>query len=59
MRYYIEGKGGPIDTAIIGSSKKIIELLIANGAKQTPNSLNVVKFTKRAEVVKLIEEIEK
>jgi ubiquinol-cytochrome c reductase iron-sulfur subunit len=52
--YYAAGKGSPLDAAIIGSSIKVIELLIANGAKPTPNSLNAANFVGRAEVVKLI-----
>jgi ubiquinol-cytochrome c reductase iron-sulfur subunit len=56
--YYVAGKGSPLDAAIIGSSMKIIELLIANGAKPTPNSLNAANFVKRDEVVKLVMEIQ-
>jgi ubiquinol-cytochrome c reductase iron-sulfur subunit len=56
--YYAIGKGSPLDAAIIGSSMKVIELLIANGAKPTPNSLNAAKFIGRTEVVKLIKEMQ-
>ncbi len=52
--YYAIGKGSPFDAAIIGSSMKIIELLIANGAKPTSNSLNAANFVGRTEVVKLV-----
>ncbi len=52
--YYVAGKGSPLDAAIIGSSIKVVELLIANGAKPTPNSLNAANFVGRAEVIKLI-----
>lgn len=53
-RYYAVGKGSPLDAAIIGSSMKVVELLIANGAKPTPNSLNAANAVGRSEVVKLI-----
>ncbi|MCG7993941.1 MAG: hypothetical protein JAZ06_00810 [Candidatus Thiodiazotropha taylori] len=57
--YYEVGKGSPLDAAIIGSSIDIIKLLITNGAKPTPNSLNAAKFVGRTEVVKLIMEMHK
>ncbi|MDT0593543.1 hypothetical protein [Glaciecola petra] len=47
-------KGGPFDAAIIGGSTEIIELLIANGAKPSPNSFNVAGFVDRPEVIELI-----
>ncbi len=56
--YYVAGNGSPLDAAIIGSSMQIIELLIANGAKPTPNSLKAANFVKRVEVVKLVNEMQ-
>ena len=55
--FFAVGKGSPLDAAIIGSSIKVIDLLIANGAKPTPNSLNAARFVGREEVVKLLEGI--
>ena len=57
VNYSAIGKVSPMDAAIIGSSMSVIELLIANGAKPTPNSANVAKFLERPEVVKLLERI--
>ena len=37
------GKGSPLDSAIIGSSIEIINLLIAHGPKPTPNSLTLAQ----------------
>jgi hypothetical protein len=54
----VAGKGSPLDAAIIGSSMKIIELLIATGAKPTQHSLNAANFVKRHEVVNLVMEMQ-
>ena len=59
VNFYAYGEGSPIDAAIIGSSIEVINLLIANGAKPTANSLYVAEFVGRDEVVKLIKEMEK
>jgi Rieske Fe-S protein len=56
--YYAVGKGSPLDAAIIGSSMEVIELLIANGARPTPNSLNAANFVGRSEVVELIKDMQ-
>ncbi|WP_156493096.1 hypothetical protein [Oleiphilus sp. HI0125] len=55
--YYAPGKGSPLDAAIIGSSMEVIKLLIANGARPTPNSLNAASFVGRTEVIELIKEM--
>ncbi len=57
-RYYAPGKGSPLDAAIIGSSMEVIELLIANGARPTSNSLNAASFVGRDEVIELITEMQ-
>jgi len=54
--YYAPGKGSPLDAAIIGSSMEVIKLLIANGARPTPNSLNAANFVGRTEVIELIKD---
>ncbi len=54
VNFYAVRKGGPFDAAIIGGSSEIIELLIANGAKPSPNSVNVAGFMERTEVLDLI-----
>lgn len=54
--YYVPGKGSPLDAAIIGSSMEVIKLLIANGARPTPNSLNAANFVGRTEVIELIKD---
>jgi len=56
--FYKQGQGSPLDAAIIGSSMEIIELLIANGARPTPNSLNAASFVNRTEVAELIKSIQ-
>ncbi|MEE9493352.1 MAG: hypothetical protein V3W04_08255 [Gammaproteobacteria bacterium] len=55
--YYAVGKGSPFDAAIIGSSMEVINLLVINGARPSPNSLNVAKFVGRTELIKLIQEM--
>jgi hypothetical protein len=53
--YYKQGVGSPIDAAVVGSSMAIIKLLVANGAKKTPNTLNAAKFLGRNDVVDFIQ----
>lgn len=55
-QYFQIGKGSPLDSAIIGSSIEIINLLIAHGAKPTPNSLTLAQAVKRTAVMKLIKQ---
>lgn len=56
--YFSPGKGSPLDAAIIGSSLEVIKLLIANGARPTPNSLNAASFVGRTKVIELITEMQ-
>lgn len=55
-KYFQIGKGSPLDAAIIGSSMKIINLLVAHGAKPTPNSLTLAQAVKRPVVIKLLQQ---
>ncbi len=57
-RYYIPGKLNPFDGAILGGSMEIIELLVANGARPTPNSRNAATFVKRQQVLDLLDRLE-
>ena len=57
-KYYAPGKGSPLDAAIIGSSMEVVKLLIANGARPTPNSLGTANFVGRTEVIELIKEMQ-
>ena len=52
--FFKPGEGSPIDAAIIGSSMDVIKLLIAHGAKATPNSFNAAKAVNRQEVIELL-----
>lgn len=56
--FYVEGKGSPLDAAIIGSSMELITLLVKNGARPTPNSRNAAAFVNRREVIELISRLE-
>ena len=56
---YVPGKRNPFDAAIVGGSMEIIQLLVANGARPTPNSRNAATFVKRQEVLELIDRLEK
>ncbi|MGW8394168.1 hypothetical protein [Pseudoduganella sp. HUAS MS19] len=57
--FYMPGKGSPLDAAIVGGSMGIIELLVAKGARPTPNSRNSANFVKRQDVLELINRLEK
>lgn len=57
--FYSQGKGSPFDAAILGGSIDLIELLVAAGARPTPNSREVAEILKRNEVLKLLESFEK
>jgi len=56
--YFEIGKGSPLDAAIIGSSMKVIDFLIANGAKPTPNSLNAARFIGRTDLIQVISKMQ-
>ncbi len=52
--YWETGKGSPLDAAIIGSDIEVVELLIKNGAQETPNTQRVAKFIMREQVLMLL-----
>jgi hypothetical protein len=57
--YFKPGEGSPIDAAAIGSSMEIIKLLVANGAKQTPNTVNAASFVGRQDVIEYLKSVPK
>jgi len=56
--YFSPGKKNPFDSAIIGGSMEIINLLVANGARPTPFSRNSATFVRRQQVLELIDRLE-
>lgn len=57
--YFKRGEGSPIDAAVVGSSMEVIRLLVAHGAKQTPNTLNAASFVGRQEVIEYLNSVPK
>jgi hypothetical protein len=57
--WFIDGKGSPLDMAIMGGNIEIIELLVASGARPTRHSRNVAKAVNRPFVLEMIERLEK
>jgi len=55
--YFRHGEGSPIDAAVIGSSMEVIKLLVAHGARQTPNTVNGASFVGRQEVVEYLKSL--
>lgn len=55
--YFKAGEGSPIDAAVIGSSMTVIELLVAHGARQTPNTANGALFVGRQEVLTYLKSV--
>ncbi len=53
--YYRVRERSPIDAAVLGSSIDIVKLLIAHGAKPTPNTLALAKLVDRPEVIALLQ----
>lgn len=57
--YFKPGEGSPIDAAAVGSSMEIIKLLVANGAKQTPNTINAASFVGRKDLIDYLKSVPK
>lgn len=57
--YFKPGEGSPIDAAVVGSSMEIIKLLVANGAKQTPNTINAASFVGRKDLIDYLKSVPK
>lgn len=57
--FFMSGQGSPFDAAIIGANMEILELLVAHGARPTPNSRRAAKFVKRERVLELINDLER
>ena len=57
--YFKPGEGSPIDAAAIGSSMEIIQLLVAHGAKQTPNTVNAASFVGRQDLIEYLKSVPK
>lgn len=55
--YFRPGEGSPIDAAVIGSSMEVIKLLVAHGAKLTPNTINGASFVGRHELVEYLKSL--
>lgn len=56
---FLPEKGSPFDAAITGSGMDILELLIAKGARPTPNSRHIASFLNRSKVIEIIDRLEK
>lgn len=52
--FYRTRERSPIDAAVIGSSMEIVQLLVAHGARPTPNTLALAKLVDRPEVIELL-----
>lgn len=56
--YFVQGIGSPFDAAVLGSSMELINFLVKNGARPTPNSRRAAALINRQDVLKLITELE-
>ncbi len=57
VNFYKPGIGSPIDAAVIGSSAEIIKLLVKNGARPTPNTMNAAAFVGRETAIDYLRSI--